>query len=371
MRQYLAHLVFFLTGVCVVSACGTAPPSTVQLSSPVPYPVESRSATTQPVLPSTPAAGQHSFAYPGLAPDPTAMPLVNPPGVRATTSVTATLTPLTQSAAARTVGSYPPHLPVRDIQFLTTRHGFGVGIAQTQAALLETTDGGHTWAYRGPLPPDCSDLGVHFLTVTQGWAWGHQDQHDHTPVALCGTDDGGQTWRVLSQFPEFGYGTVAIGDATTLYLSGPSVPLLRSSDGGSSFMPVAPADPTSGQVQFVSPRVGWALRETSLMRTTDGGSTWERIAFGYPVADFAAVSAQGVWVYGHDCQGDFCTPLLLRTDDGGATWTRYIVETPTSQNYLTTLQALTFVDMEHGWFYHGSQALWSTTDGGVTWQQLP
>jgi photosystem II stability/assembly factor-like uncharacterized protein len=118
---------------------------------------------------------------------------------------------------------------------------------------------------------------------------------------------------------------------------------------------------------------GWALTDTNLLRTVDGGSTWYDTTppgvstLGYAAAPFY-LDDLDAWVA---LQGsDPTSGSLYRTTDGGATWTG--VSVPFGGG------TLSFVDPSHGWdlvglsagMSHQSVAVFTTSDGGATWTQV-
>ena len=122
--------------------------------------------------------------------------------------------------------------------------------------------------------------------------------------------------------------------------------LLRTSDGGASW--AALAEPCQGQltsVHFVSPAVGYAVaakpadsqeatgQDTtalggSLVRTSDGGSTWSPVT-GAPANSQSAC-------FGNADDGYLGTPgHIWRTTDGGQHWTLALTEPGASGNPAT------------------------------------
>jgi photosystem II stability/assembly factor-like uncharacterized protein len=166
--------------------------------------------------------------------------------------------------------------------------------------------------------------------------------------------------------------------------------LLRTTDGGVTWYNVAPSGISSVRNGFFpNSSKGWvltALSQTnpgSLYRTTDGGVTWTRydVPFNNGTIQFlddthgfvlsilgAAMSKQAVAVY--------------QTSDGGATWVRNYVNDPTIPGASTSLplgghkDGMTFRDTSHGWIGGDTPAdgfvyLYTTADSGVTWSQQP
>jgi photosystem II stability/assembly factor-like uncharacterized protein len=126
-------------------------------------------------------------------------------------------------------------------------------------------------------------------------------------------------------------------------------------------------------VFFVDERRGWAAGgKGALLRTSDGGATWE--AAGRPTTDTLRDvffrDAETGWLvcqrpdFGPSQEGE---PLsyLLKTADGGATWSRVEVSRGADANLKLT--GVRFADAEHGWAYGEMGALFATRDGGATW----
>ncbi|HEX8558565.1 MAG TPA: YCF48-related protein [Pyrinomonadaceae bacterium] len=126
-------------------------------------------------------------------------------------------------------------------------------------------------------------------------------------------------------------------------------------------------------VFFVDERRGWAAGgKGALLRTSDGGETWE--AAGRPTTDTLRDvffgDAETGWLvcqrpdFGPSQEGE---PLsyLLKTADGGATWTR--VEVTKGADANLRLTGVRFAGAAHGWAYGEMGALFATRDGGATW----
>lgn len=104
-----------------------------------------------------------------------------------------------------------------------------------------------------------------------------------------------------------------------------------------------------------------------LWQTSDGGSTWDPIAFdGLPVIALATAGDQDVWA-ATGCLDGTCPAAVLASVDAGRTWS-------TASNM--AVGSLTFVDAHHGWAVTQSDPpnggnLLETNDGGRTWTVLP
>jgi len=185
-------------------------------------------------------------------------------------------------------------------------------------------------------------------------------------AAIATTPSGsGQGAQALAavQFTDSGHGWVA-GDGR----------IMATTDGGTSWTRqyAGPAD--LDQVDFIDAQHGWAAGGDSLLRTTDGGGSWTALAapcqgqltsvhfvspaVGYAVAAKTAANAAA----GQSPGGQDTTALggsLLRTTDGGSSWSP-VTSAPADP------QSACFANADDG--YLGTPArIWRTTDGGQHW----
>ena len=126
-------------------------------------------------------------------------------------------------------------------------------------------------------------------------------------------------------------------------------------------------------LQMLGVEDGWAISETGVLRTADGGVTWYNATPpGVSAVGFAAgyqfVDALHAWVVISDMGAG--TGTLYHTMDGGSTWS-----TTTTPFAGTSLR---FVDENTGWVLvgldaamsHESVAIFRTMDGGASWSQV-
>src|SRR5579871_1060776 len=155
-----------------------------------------------------------------------------------------------------------------------------------------------------------------------------------TDAGLFASQDNGWTWSLLVS----GAGSaIAVDpfDSSRLYLSSDTTGLLRSTDGGQTWQPIGPlaasiaADPNIPGLIYAA--------GGSIFHTTNGGDSWDSQNFsppgipGYPHNVITSVSSVVVdptnagWAYAFASDGCICigVPLpstIFRTQDGGTTW---------------------------------------------------
>lgn len=245
------------------------------------------------------------------------------------------------------------------LHFLTPRIGFA---HREHSDLLRTADGGLTWALVSSRLEDINEM--HFLSSTVGFAAGGY-------ATIYSTTDGGLTWTLIGPAATSGFigGTnlrsVRFTSPTTGYVAGRTTrgPLLRTTDGGRTWLPTSPMMGNILAVNFPGHGlIGYAMSTTGLMKTTDGGDSWGIVAqvggnqMSCPDANTVVIAGGG---------GN-----VARSGDGGRTWTTTII--PGRYSFGNNLVALHMATSQIGYVAGEDnslgQVLARTADGGRTWQ---
>lgn len=191
--------------------------------------------------------------------------------------------------------------------------------AGTDRGVLLSQDGGATWQEL-PAPP-LHDL--HRLSTVNGAPL--VSGRNSPPVAL----DPSGAWSVLQDapLPQTGFFVIPGGSFMAATPDG----LFRSDDAGSTWLPVLAGDEAGiTQMTFADRVQGWAGGgNAGLLRTQDGGWTWEVLpeAFGVlPLVALQAVTAATVraevLLIGATYDERRHAVTLWRSDDGGDHWVR-------------------------------------------------
>ena len=184
--------------------------------------------------------------------------------------------------------------------------------APATVALAHTADGGATWQWVDTGVEGMLSIGfapvqgdVDFPDAQHGWAVGGQGQ-------IVSTTDGGATWTqqmLTCEWPECPKRLFAVDmiDNQTGWIGGEG--LYYTTDGGATWlqqevddMPGIPYPVDIYAMQFVDAQHGWLAGDRgALLRTTDGGASWERIETGtdYGLNGLYFVSAEQGWVVGN------------------------------------------------------------------------
>lgn len=179
------------------------------------------------------------------------------------------------------------------VTFLNTTTGWITGATGLDSMYLFVThDGGRTWRQQDlPLPSqatphwEATTKPPKFFTERDGilpvsYSIFNNSQETGLITVFYVTHDGGATWKYttslsaccLSSFADVDHGWITDG-----------VALYATIDGGRHWTKIHPTPPFGDvkQLDFISPQLGWAVRQTSpfLLKTLDGGHTWAPVAY--------------------------------------------------------------------------------------------
>ena len=255
-------------------------------------------------------------------------------------------------------------------------------------------------AVEAPLIDSPSILNIEMLNETDGWGV--------TEEEIVRTNDGGVTWFNVTpaNLADAGYLVFTdFFDATHAWVQFPDMnkypnggKLYRTTDGGITWEAFTTPF-SSGALHFIDPSNGWMMADlgvgagsmaVSVFQTSDGGKTWQRVYTNDPNLAGAGdtlplggiknlilpLNGDTAWVGGVVyAPGE---TYLFRTDDAGKTWFNIKLALPEdiAQSELS-IQELIFLSPTEGLLAlrvssETSQVVvYSTSDGGNTWTQLP
>lgn len=260
----------------------------------------------------------------------------------------------------------------------------------------ETGDG---WENVTPeaIPAGEMIFNVLFIDRKNGWAVGGNTEGS-THVTFYRTRNGGDGWEVSSvngvdttgwadmDFIDKEYGWLLVHQGAAMMHEG--VALLRTEDGGASWETVSEAKPQQDRdgnipfagdkagISFQTPERGWLTGYEPvsgfiyLYLTQDGGKTWNekkvQVPDKYKNVEFACMPPL---VFSDK---DMLLPLkegsnlvFYSTGDGGNHWSpgSWVTSSGEGASFLYS-----FYDREHGFAADGG-AMFATSDGGLTWKK--
>jgi photosystem II stability/assembly factor-like uncharacterized protein len=212
----------------------------------------------------------------------------------------------------------------------------------TRAPLvLWTADGGQRW-FRATLLPGQGQgylRGVIFARDGTGWGVGHD--YDESESLLWRSNDL-RAWTAQphpiqkdARLSVIAFPTVMVGYAVGSIGSEYLKPfILKTADGGDTWTEVAPPLTEEEGILIdifcLDEHIGWAVGASGddglVLKTTDGGASWEATRVHYSPLYFKQVfflDALRGFALGSIKTGDKYYSALWRTQDGGATWNEW------------------------------------------------
>jgi photosystem II stability/assembly factor-like uncharacterized protein len=249
--------------------------------------------------------------------------------------------------------------------------GEGNGWANTRnGQVVRSTDGGRTWVSVARLGDKRYGfrLGqIKFIDEKHGWIV--------NPLQIWRTEDGGINWHRLAspQTPAKAVFYCSFVSPQVGWLSGSGGAFFRTQDGGKTWQEgtVLSEDKDLTELSFVDHYVGWVatLPSGRIYRTEDGGKTWFLLPEPSEARFWESVhfiSKSEGWAAGTDIpRGDLSKKrehIVLRTTDGGETWERIKVAEDES-----LVSRIHFADSSHGWLLTRDN-VYRTDDGGSRWR---
>ena len=176
---------------------------------------------------------------------------------------------------------------------------------------------------------------------------------------LFRTVDGGTNWgtQTVTGFMT----SVWFSDSengTAVGWGGSNGVVLRTTDRGITWSQLQPPGGNLNSVHYADSTNGIAVGDKIIVRTSDGGLTWQIQLFGTipPLGDVYMIDQSTAVVVGGTLM-----PTVLRTSDGGANW--QTISTPAN----SYLGGVAFLDANRGVAVGVGGTIIRTTDAGLTW----
>jgi photosystem II stability/assembly factor-like uncharacterized protein len=255
-----------------------------------------------------------------------------------------------------------------DLFFLDSQIGWIAGGSNTQPgqSLMKTTNGGISWQMISLFQFTDILHSVEFYDPLNGYASSILGQ-------VLITSDGGQNWASkIAVVPplglEFMKTSISAKGQDQVVLVGINDMIIKKSyDGPEQDYIKIPCGQQQllNHVYFLGSLTGWAVGQNAILKTLDGGFSWESysgIGF-YAAKSLSFINTQEGWMAGND-------GLIAHTADGGQSW-----KTKPSKTGVN-LNGIQFIDQQRGWAVGGSlltsakSRILKTNDGGNSWEKL-
>ncbi|WP_169051708.1 YCF48-related protein [Flavobacterium sp. H122] len=268
-----------------------------------------------------------------------------------------------------------------DVFFLNDNLGWALNGAG--ASVYKTTDGGVSWTLQlneamigvmlGIPTPNYYFRNIEFLNENIGFVG------TLTESKFFKTTDGGTSW---SEVTTIGTATKAVcgldcvGTSTVYgcgsYMNFPPF-IIKSTDSGATWQYIDMSAYATGlvEIMFLDENIGFVSgRKGSggiILKTTDGGATWNEIfnsgLAGEYVWKMQTLTGNPNVMFGSIQSVSPNLGKLIKSTDGGVTWV--------SKNAPeTSIQAVGFVDENHGWMGGHNTGFYETFDAGTTWTNI-
>ena len=266
--------------------------------------------------------------------------------------------------------------------------------ASWEGNIWHTFDGGKIWSKQYSVSPK-KLLGLAMANANTGWAVGDSGM-------ILKTQDGGANWVSQRRGYYSPLSNVFASDAQHAWACGYWQPYFKTSNGGASWDSLwlmfpssaakglssvdtlygwvlfddgsvwatmnsgrtwgprrrsGPVFPSWQHLSFVDSVWGWALPQTGIVRSTDGGVNWQIQNSSNALKDISGVTRMKAWAVGDN-------GAILTTTDGGTNWVNQTA--PISPNLL----AVTFADTLHGIAGGSGDLILVTQNGGALWDTV-
>ncbi len=220
------------------------------------------------------------------------------------------------------------------IQFLNENLGYAVG---QRGLALKTTDGGATWTQI--IPPDTasalsSNLALCFINDNLGFIVGKIAANVDI---IRKTTDGGQSWTNVQNLAFQNLNCIAFADDMHGAAGGNKSVILYTTDQGASWKTAAvnlSSQLAIKSIKFYDGLNGIAVGETVVLKTSDGGATWNQVGSSFP-ATLNSVFYSGSTFY---ASGD--KYYVPKSTNEGNTWVNLMDTVYAKQNQYTSFNSI-------------------------------
>ena len=213
-----------------------------------------------------------------------------------------------------------------------------------------------------PYPETDGFLGIDFISRTEGWLVGRNDNERPTANAYR-TTDSGDSWslRATGIDASDNLQSVSFFDSSNGFIASTGGSIYTTTDGGANWTDRNVAAVTFRSVQYVTSTIGYAVGQGgSVFKTADSGVNWSQ--------QTSNTSSNLNSVYFMDESTGWAVGsggVVIRTADGGGNWTLG------ASGVSDTLRGVAFNNTGTTGILVGDGVVAQSIDGGATWSEIP
>ncbi|MCX8105765.1 MAG: YCF48-related protein [Ignavibacterium album] len=213
-----------------------------------------------------------------------------------------------------------------------------------------------TWEWQNPKPTGADHNDAIILSATKYMLFGNGSS-----VAI--STDAGTNWNIT--YVDTGFRDIysaTFVNENIGYICGTGGLLMKTTNGGQSwFAQNSNTSVTLWDVDFINADTGFVVGASgTILYTTNGGNTWTLSNYGITTLYKVHFVNDTVGYIG---TASATTGRLLKTTDGGASWQNI---TANITGLDGTVRGIHFVDLNTGWISNSTGKIYKTTDGGAT-----
>jgi len=243
----------------------------------------------------------------------------------------------------------------------------------TGATLLYTENMGASWNinyYPSGISRMVNLNAIQFVDSNLGFAAGDNS-------TLIKTVNGGQSWTTVVDSGDVNFIDVFFIDEQTGFVTKKNS-VMKTTDGGTTWVStyLSPASPyfSPKYLHFINDSTGFIGNTGGLyyFKTTNAGDSWDSVSITTAIEGFSLQAIQFLdentgFVSGYVYNSSSSAQYILRTSDGGATWQEVYTDPFNNVQDFYFFDAQTGFATSHRVMY--DNMILRTVDGGLTWQE--
>lgn len=270
----------------------------------------------------------------------------------------------------------PTTVTLRSVCFVDSLYGW---IAGDSGTIIRTTDGGQSWSFQ-ETGFDHQVMSIFFLDSNRGWASAFNFTEIPYGTLLLNTVDGGENWNI-QPYPQENIfmNCILFLDSLNGWMGGSPHALVRTNDGGQTWQQAAMDTTVLAffpvlRIQFYNEQYGYACGGMFdiagvIWWTHNGGEMWYPIDVAYAPADevrqLHLFDSLNLMASGGDPDFGYGV-AMMRSSDGGVTWYYEELGMPGNAydlDFRTDYEAWAPLGPRRKFIY--------SLDTGLTWTDIP